>query len=448
MASARQRSLVRNKFFWSIFVLILFLVCVPVLMLALISDSRAQVEETATIDTNSAIVAKGVAKQLYKDLMDGNSDQASTLSLSEAEVNGIIAMGRRVFPGMQGRVNITTLGVIGAFTLYLPNNPLGDYINLTIFIIPSSHGLLVEKVSLGSIEISGDLAISLVEFVLNRAIVGDAFGTKLVNAIDYVEVNNSKITLGYHSVPGLRTALENTRENFKEVRDELALLGDPDLVKLYYEHICGFHTHIDGLGQASVGYYLDTAFSFAEKRSRLTERPADENRAAILALSIFLGSTNFNSVIGALDKDTLAACQPRDAQMVLAYRNDLRLHFIFSAGLKIISDSGTSFALGEFKELIDTQKGGSGFSFADLAADRAGIRFAELALDEQGAVRVQQMAAELRDEDTFFPAIAGLPEGISQSEFDQRGGIESEYYQQHLASIIQRIDELPLYQTQ
>ena len=51
-----------------------------------------------------------------------------------------------------------------------------------------------------------------------------------------------------------------------------------------------------------------------------------------------------------------------------------------SAGIKLIADSGISFAAGEFKELLDALSGGSGFSFADLAADRAGTHFAKMAV--------------------------------------------------------------------
>jgi len=445
MATARQKTGIRKIFFWGIAIAILVFIIIPLITLASISDSRALVEEVATVDTNSAIKAKKAAKRLYKDLMAGKSDQRSTLTFSEDEINGIVALGTRGVKSLKGRVNVTPLGIMGAFTLNLPDNPLGEYINLTTTILPSSKGLVIDNVSVGSIDISGNMAISLMEIALNKVIAGDAFGTKLINAIDSVEVDHSTLVLAYHSIPGFRNAIDNTKERIKEVRDDLALLGDPKLVKIYYERICKFHSQIDGLGQASVGYYLYTVFSFAEKRSYMSEAPVEENRAALLALAIFLGSSNFDSVVGALDEETLATCQPRNSQMVLANRNDLRLHFIFSVALKIISDSGISFAIGEFKELLDSQQGGSGFSFADLAADRAGIRFAEMALDENGALRAQQMASELRQEKAFFPSIVGLPEGIPQQVFDERGGIEGDYYKQHLATINQRIDRLALY---
>ncbi len=445
MARARQKTGFRKIFFWGIAIAILFFIFIPLITLAFISDSRALVEESAIVDTNSAIKAKKVARQLYNDLREGKPDQHSTLTLSEDEINGILALVTRGVPRLKGRVNVTPLGIIGAFTLNVPNNPLGEYINLTTTILPSSKGLVVDNISVGRINISGKIVISLLEIILNKVIVGDTFGSKLINAIDSIEVNNSTLIFAYHSIPGLRNAIVSTKGQIKEVRDDLALLGDPKIVKRYYERICKFHSQIDGLGQVSVGYYLNIVFSFARERSYMSEAPVEENRAALLALAIFLGSSNFDSVVGALDEETLATCQPRNSQMVLANRNDLRLHFIFSVALKIISDSGISFAIGEFKELLDSQQGGSGFSFADLAADRAGIRFAEIALDENSALRVQQMASELRQEKTFFPSIAGLPEKIPQQVFDERGGIEGDYYKQHLATINQRIDRLALY---
>ena len=174
----------------------------------------------------------------------------------------------------------------------------------------------------------------------------------------------------------------------------------------------------------------------------------DENKASLLALSIFLGTTNFNSIIGAIDKKTLRKCQPRGRKIVLNNRVDLRLHFIYSAGLKVISDSGISFTIGEYKELLDSQEGGSGFSFADLAADRSGIRFAEQAMDSFGAMHIQRMAAELIQKKVFFPSIAGFPEGMPQHLFEQRGGIEGDYYKKYLAMINERIENLPLYSSQ
>lgn len=424
---------------------ILILIVIPSVLLIYISDSYALVKETANVDTDSAVKAKKIAKQLYTDMLDSSSPQRSELTISQNEINGIIALAMRGIKGFKGRANVTSIGIKGAFTFYVPQNPFGDYINLSVTIDPSPNGLVVNNVSIGSIEIPGTFAVSLAEALLNKLLSGEAMGSRLVNAIESVQVSNAKLYLVYRPVAGLRQAINETRGKAREIRDDLALLGDPKVVRHHYEMLCKFHKKISGIGDISLGYYLSSAFSFAEKRSRAGAKPAEENQAALLALAIFLGSANFDSVVGAIDEETFQRCPPPDDHIVLAGRDDLRLHFIFSAALKIISDSGLSFAIGEFKELLDSQQGGSGFSFVDLAADRAGIRFAERALDDASALHIQRRASGLTEEKTFFPSIAELPEGIPQQVFTARGGIESSYYKKYLTTINTRIDNLPLY---
>ncbi len=433
--------------FWTVssILIILIFIVIPLITLTYISDSYALVEETENVDTDSAVKVKKIAKQLYGDLINPSSSQRSEITISQNEINGIIALAMRGFKGFKGRVNVTPIGIKGAFTFYVPKNPLGNYINLAITIDPSPRGLVVNNVSIGSLEISGRFALSAAETLLNILLSEERIGTSLINAIKSVQVSNSKLHLVYHPVVGLRQAINKTKGKVKEIRDDLALLGDPKIVRLYYQTLCEFHEKINGIGDVSLGYYLSSAFSFAEKRSFAGENPDEENQAALLALAIFLGSANFDSVVGAIDKETFQRCPPIEDHIVLADRDDLRLHFIFSAALKIISDSGLSFAIGEFKELLDSQQGGSGFSFVDLAADQAGIRFAELALDDSSALRIQRMASELTEENIFFPSITALPEGISQQVFDARGGIGSHYYKEHLATINARINNLPLY---
>jgi len=426
-------------------VVILIFVVIPLITLTCISDSYSLVKETENVDANSAIKIKKIAKQLYDDLINPPSSQRSEITISQKEINGIIALAMRGFKKFKGWVNVTPIGIEGAFTFYVPKNPFGDYINLAITIDPSSNGLIVNNVSIGSLEIPGTFASSVAEISLNILSNEEKIGTLLINAIESVQVRNSKLHLVYHPVIGLRQAIDKTKGKVKEIRDDLALLGDPKVIKRYYQMLCEFHEKTSGIGNVPLGYYLSSAFSFAKKRSFAGENPQEENQAALLALAIFLGSANFDSVIGAIDKKTFQRCPPAEKYIVLADRNDLRLHFIFSAALKIISDSGLSFAIGEFKELLDSQQGGSGFSFADLAADQAGIRFAELALDNSTALHIQRMASELTEENIFFPSISALPEGIPQEVFAARGGIGSHYYKEYLATINARIDRLPLY---
>jgi hypothetical protein len=119
------------------------------------------------------------------------------------------------------------------------------------------------------------------------------------------------------------------------------------------------------------------------------------------------------------------------------------LHYLISAALAAEAGGPFADAVGVFKEVLDA-RGASGFSFNDLAADRAGTRFGLLARRSPALVQAR-LAAELRDED-LLPDIRDLPESLRPAEFTARyGAIGSPAYQRLLADIEARLDRLPLY---
>jgi hypothetical protein len=75
-------------------------------------------------------------------------------------------------------------------------------------------------------------------------------------------------------------------------------------------------------------------------------------------------------------------------------------------------------AVGPWKELADARSGGSGFSFNDFAADRAGTRFGVLAVRDPARLQAR-LAAGLTDAD-LMPQVSDLPEYLPQSEFVAR----------------------------
>jgi hypothetical protein len=92
-------------------------------------------------------------------------------------------------------------------------------------------------------------------------------------------------------------------------------------------------------------------------------------------------------------------------------------------------------AIGLIKEEEDATRG-SGFSFTDLAANRAGVRMGERATSER-AQRVQQHLAHARTDSDLLPDFRNLPEFMPQAEFERRfGPVGSPRYQR----IIDRID--------
>jgi hypothetical protein len=116
-------------------------------------------------------------------------------------------------------------------------------------------------------------------------------------------------------------------------------------------------------------------------------------------------------------------------------RRDFAEHFVISAALAVNGGSRLANAIGLIKEEEDADKG-SGFSFTDLAANRAGVKLGERATGD-AAAQVQQRLAAARHDADLLPDFRDLPEFMPQAEFDRRfGPIGSPRYQ----TLIDRID--------
>jgi hypothetical protein len=122
-------------------------------------------------------------------------------------------------------------------------------------------------------------------------------------------------------------------------------------------------------------------------------------------------------------------------------RHDLAQHFSVSAALTALQGKKSAEMAGLVKELLDARPGGSGFSFADLAADFAGIAFAEQVLADPE--RLSSLERSFHVADYTLPP-RGLPEGLSQAEFSRRYGSTSDRrFEKEVAGLRQRLQALP-----
>jgi uncharacterized protein YfiM (DUF2279 family) len=175
---------------------------------------------------------------------------------------------------------------------------------------------------------------------------------------------------------------------------------------------------------------LAVAFAYAEDNSHGTDAVLS-NQAAILALGVILGEDRV-AWVGRreIDPDRQAERKTLRSSVRLHHRGDLSQHFWVSAALTVLSGKQRALTVGIAKEMKDSTPGGSGFSFVDMAANKAGIRFASAATrNAQSARNLQLLIARGVTADYFFPDISGLPEGISQdtfrSEYGGLGGAET-----------------------
>jgi hypothetical protein len=99
-------------------------------------------------------------------------------------------------------------------------------------------------------------------------------------------------------------------------------------------------------------------------------------------------------------------------------RRDWCQHFALSAALtELVGSQAAEFA-GLAKELAD-MKGTSGFSFADLGADYAGIAFAGWIRAESGGTAIVAEAFKFEE---YVPVLKNYPENINEAEFKKTYG--------------------------
>jgi hypothetical protein len=189
--------------------------------------------------------------------------------------------------------------------------------------------------------------------------------------------------------------------------------------------------------------YLEKVVRVAGRISEGEDR--EELRAALYALALYCGDPAFGDQIGVTMKPSLQGEGNGCEGTTLAGRDDLKRHFVVSAGLYAATASGSAFGLGELKELLDSNAGGSGFSFADLVADMAGVRFARALL---AAPRAEwpAMLERIGSEADLVPSLEGLPESLGEAEFRARyRDVDSAGYAAVVADIARQIEALPLY---
>lgn len=171
----------------------------------------------------------------------------------------------------------------------------------------------------------------------------------------------------------------------------------------------------------------------------LKDRERAGRRAVLLVMSAYLAEKNLVHLV----PQAAQWPKPKPLMLTLLNRYDSAQHFIISAALAAWAGEPIADAIGLYKELADARHG-SGFSFADLAADRAGTRFGEMINRDAPELGLLQQG-NLNDND-LLPSLDALPESLHEAEFrrrfDQPG---SSAYRLMSEEIERRLASMPLY---
>ena len=193
--------------------------------------------------------------------------------------------------------------------------------------------------------------------------------------------------------------------------------------------------------QAPLTSLMRPVMQSAAVRSK-TADPLIENRGALLALALYVNGNEAPLLL----PEAAAWPRPGPRRFSMRGRVDLARHFIVSAAIVAAAGVPVADALGLYKEMADARDG-SGFSFADLAADRAGQAFGKAATSATDTARGihAKTTAHWSDAD-IMPVITDLPENLSEAEFARRyQGAQAPAYEALVREIDQRIAALAIY---
>lgn len=352
-----------------------------------------------------------------------------TIQLGEDDLNLAVAYLASRRPHTRAQVVLQDGSATLRASTFLPPNPFGDYLNIEAVLRETPGTPQVEQLSLGRLNVPPKIANQLLRFGLWRLQASPA--SAAADSIQHVGVRNGVLSVQFvwnDAIPAqLQAALVPA-----EVQARL---------QAYQGRLFEIATQ-PGPRSLTLATLVQPLFELSAQRSDDKNSLIDEHRAALIALAFYVNGKGLGAILPA------ARDWPRPAPRTttLAGRTDTAQHFSISAALAANAGSPLADMVGLYKELDDAQ-GGSGFSFNDLAADRAGTRLGELATGGAAAqLSLQKRLAQGLGDADLLPKVSDLPEDLQMAEFQKRfGGVDGPGYKKMATEIERRIAALGLY---
>lgn len=424
------------RLFKTLLFFVFLLSCALAALVYFALESKPLVTVNSSLQVNEAESVKELMRQMSDSLK--NRSVSQDIELSEAQLNSLVGFAQRAHKQFSGKAEISDTQASISATYVLPPNFIGRYFNLNLIILPAK-GIDLEHVKVGAIALPGSWALSIATTLADWYTSSD-IATQFMQQVENVSIHEKQLVIRVRPIDVFLKELNTVKQGLSRTGDEELILRTAFYLKYLTQLDASQKTRAQSLAQ-----FMGPVFKKAQERSSF-ETAYKENEAAIMALATYAGHYRFANFVGDVQPVTGKLAMPT-VKPVLAKREDLNQHFIFSAAIKILSEQGLSIAIGEFKELMDRGQGGSGYSFVDLSADYAGVKFAQTATDPEKARQFQNLMAGNTNENTFFPSIKGLPEGLSKKEFMAKfKQVDSPEYQALVNEIHQRVDALPLHQ--
>jgi len=392
-------------------------------------DNQPRVEPGARITRDDLVWAK----QLFERNVPRarTADTLQTLDLSAEEVNRLLNYAVVVKPVHGAGANLEEGRVLLNVSLRVPRNPFGEYLNFFAELSQQERALVLTRMQAGSLPLPSFLGRGVL-WVAQRWLRQDPAYTALLEAMQGVRLSENHLSLDYHWRPELLTLME------RKGAEVLVGAEEKQLLLVYAEFVRRTMARYSDKSQQPVHEVLGKVFGFARQRGG---DAAAENRAALTAMGAYVAGVSLHQLLEGRGRSTRRA---PPVLLTLHGRRDAAEHLLIAVALSANGGSRLANAMGLAKEEEDAQSG-SGFSFTDIAYDRAGAKLGELATGPRAA-GVQASLARLDKDAALAPSFSDLPEFMPETAFVRRyGSVDSPAYRAQLAEIERRLAEHPLY---
>lgn len=399
---------------------------------ALVLQGAPAVPPMAPPDSAAAVTARTVVRRL----LDARHDEAAepVFAVSSAELPALLAVAGKLLPGLRldGGFDPGRLRLDAALPL-----PGGLWLNGRVAVEPSGEGLRLSGLRLGALPLPAGATLGAA-LRLADAVSGGAGLRDLEAALRDVTISETGVAARLAMPLAERDGISRRLQGF--VR-RVAVPVDVPAIDAVLADMEAAQKARRLPAEGSTLAYLRFTIEAASRGA--ARRPAAEAAGhALVALAIACGARGLQTLTGT-EAETPAWTQAwYCGRTTLGGRGDLRQHFTLSAGLEAAAALRAAAPLGELKELFDSRPEGSGFSFDDLAANRAGIAFASRLMASPPEAWPVLLAA-LDGEAAVLPPLDGLPSGLSAEEFEaQFGDVKSAAFAAVIAEIDRRIAAL------
>lgn len=397
-------------------------------------ESRPSVAIKSTQYLNDADKLEILLEQLNSSC--DQSHMTSLLTVTEVQLESLQGLLQRASEKLAGDATIRQSGTVISLTYRMEYQNILRYLNAHIW-ITQGKGLPIQKLKVGRLTVSGDTATFILSALLNYS-TSSVLGDLLFNSVEEVTMQSGMAKIKLKPLAPVMEELQHASLKPLTSRAKLREQYTAELLQVLDQYHAKSNDEVKSLND-----YMRVAFKAVEKHVEVAG-PVLTNEAAILSLAIFIGDRRIGKFVGAFDNRFLPLNLTRTA--TLAGSSDFAQHFLVSAALEILSWQGLALAVGEYKELFDRAQGHSGFSFADLASDRAGVRFANEATNPAKAWLVQQRVVAGITERAYFPEVGKLESGFNKALFVSRfKRVDSLDYKKQLKVIKGKINRLYLY---